>query len=131
MSYEMKENVKKWVVELIDDTEKCLHYSEHLDNAAMLRVIMFQTNERPYKMMQVCYNIFRRYGYSKEEFIERIEKERCRQEKLHPYDENIDYAMIALEEYGEMIKAYNDNDENGLIEELIQFVSVIVRIQEI
>ena len=127
----MNERIKEYLTNVI---ETSVYETEPYENKndELLVTICSAIGERNGKIaISLVYEICQRHGFDKKEFIKRVEKERCRQEKLHPYNENTNYEMIAIEELGESVKAYNDLDENGMIEELIQFASVIVRMIEI
>ena len=132
MSYEMNERIKNQIQEIIDSMN-CQDEPPYAwtNDLMIMSVTRAFVDNLYYYAIKLCYEIFQRYGYSANEFIKRIEEERTRQEKLHPYNEKTNYSLIALEELCEIAKAYNDLDENGMIDELIQFVAVIVRIMEI
>ena len=89
------------------------------------------------EMLLLGYFICRHFGMSDDEFLSAIDLERARQDVLFPDVSKLtdrQWWLIATEEYGEIVQAYNDllhgrfeSMESIIIMETIQFVSVIVR----
>ena len=96
----MSEEYKKLLMDVLDG---CVYEIEPYKNKndVLLLLTKYAIAKRSAKnMIELAYEICKRHGIDKNEFIERIEKERCRQEELHPYNENYNYELIAIEEYG-------------------------------
>ena len=131
MSYEMSKETRKKLIEMLDSREYETEPYE-CTNEVLLRALCLSIGiNKTDSMICICYEILQRHGYNKNDFVNKIYEERIRQEELHPYNEKTCYELILIEEYGEAVKAYNELDENGMIDELIQFVAVKVRIMEI
>jgi NTP pyrophosphatase (non-canonical NTP hydrolase) len=65
----------------------------------------------------------------RQEIFELINRERSRQEQLHPKWFNINEMSLSIlaEEFGEVAKAINDCDYENLQDELVQVISVCFR----
>jgi len=75
MSYEMRKEYKENLILMAETMENRKDVLSEKKNDSLLRDIVFSTNRNPDLIIAVCYEIFKRHGYSKEEFVERIEKE--------------------------------------------------------
>ena len=84
----------------------------------------------------ICGLLLPKYGLEalKLQFIHDIEKERSRQNELYGIDNYknslIDWKLILIEEYGELVQAYNNNDINNAYVEAVQTSAVWVQIIE-
>jgi hypothetical protein len=148
--YKMSDEMGVYILSLIERAKWKTHQET---KSALCDILYYRVCITGRNIALVYWILNSYYGneYTEAEFLPDICKERNHQEQKHPdvsdFDK-YDWLLIALEEYGEMVKAWNDMQEyiktnsgtGELIDttehskrfkdEAIQFASVIVRYLE-
>ena len=130
-------------------TEEMFQVKDILEQLAVILCEVWKKDALPTDLIQYCYMLFMSFADTSK-FLELVCLERLRQNKLHPDTEHFmnNWFLIAMEEYGEMIREHNTISENRdkpsykininlnkkadlFFTEVIQFCAVIVRYMEL
>ena len=128
--YKMSEEIEGLIYEkFIDFPNITLLYINMVDS--ILEAILYQMRSEYTNILRYVRFILSKHfpDRTDTDYVEMIKVERQRQEVLHKNKGYtvFDYKLIMLEEYGEMIKEYNNQNWKAFEVEAVQLMAVVVR----